>query len=103
MLHKCIYIYEGFPDGSDGKESAFNTGDLRSIPGSRRSPGEGNGCPLQHSRLENSMNRGAWWATVSGVTIESDTTERRTLYLGHTHTWTPPTHLIMVPSLNSLL
>ena len=41
--------------------------DLSSIPGSRRSPGEGNGNPFQYSCLENSMDRGAWWATVDGV------------------------------------
>ena len=57
----------GFPGGSDGKESACNAGDLGSIPGSGRSPGEGNGNPLQYSCLENGMDRGAWWATVHGV------------------------------------
>ena len=57
----------GFPDGSDGKESACNAGDLDSIPGSGRSPGEGNGCLLQYSCLENSMDRGAWRSTVHGV------------------------------------
>ena len=55
-----------FPDGSAGKESAYSAGDLGSIPGSGRSPGEGNGCPLQCSGLENSMDRGAWRATVHG-------------------------------------
>ena len=54
----------GFPDGSDGKESACSVGDLGLIPGSERPPGEGNGSPLQYSCLENSMDRGAWWATV---------------------------------------
>ena len=49
-----------FPDGSDGKESAWNMRDLGSIPGSGRSPGEGNGNPLQYSCLENSMDRRAW-------------------------------------------
>ena len=58
----------GFPGGSDGKASARNVGDLGLIPGSGRSPGEGNGNPLQYSCLENSMDRGAWWATVHGVT-----------------------------------
>ena len=48
-----------FPGGSDGKASARNAGDLGSIPGSGRSPGEGNGNPLQYSCLENSMDRGA--------------------------------------------
>ena len=49
-----------FPGGSDDKESACNAGDLSLIPGLRRSPGEGNGYPLQYSCLENSMDRGAW-------------------------------------------
>ena len=57
-----------FPGGSDGKVSAYNAGDLGSIPGSGRSPGEGNGNPLQYSCLENPMDGGAWWATVHGVT-----------------------------------
>ena len=58
---------KGFPAGSDSRESACNAGDLGSIPGSERSPGEGNGNPLQYSCLENSMNRGIWHATVQGV------------------------------------
>ena len=57
-----------FPDGSDGKESACNVGDLGSIPGLESSPGEGNGYPLQYSCLGNSMDRGAWRATVHGAT-----------------------------------
>ena len=57
-----------FPGGSDGKASAYNVGDLGSIPRSGRSPGEGNGNPLKHSCLENSMDRGTWQATVHGVT-----------------------------------
>ena len=52
-----------FPGGSEIKASASNTGDLGSIPGSGRSPGEGNGNPLQYSCLENAMDRGAWWVT----------------------------------------
>ena len=55
------------PSGSDSKESACNVGDPGSIPGSGRSPGKGNGNPLQYSCLESSMNRAAWWATVCGV------------------------------------
>ena len=51
----------------NGKESACNVGDLGLIPGSGRSPAEGNGNSLQYSCLENSMDRGAWWATVRGV------------------------------------
>ena len=57
----------GFPGGSDGKASACNVGDPGSIPGSGRSPGEGNGNPLQDSCLGNPMDRGAWWTTVHGV------------------------------------
>ena len=59
---------EGLPCGSDSKVSACNVGDPGSIPGSGRSPGEGNGNPLQYSCLENSKDWGAWWATVHGVT-----------------------------------
>ena len=66
---------EGFPGSSDGKASAYNTGDLGSIPGLGRSPGEGNGTPLQYSCLKNPMDQGAWWATVH-VVAESDTTEQ---------------------------
>ena len=61
------YSDTGVPGGSDGKASACNEGDLDSIPGSGRSPEEGNGTPLQYSCLENPMDRGAWWATVHGV------------------------------------
>ena len=57
----------GFPGGSKVKASACNAGDLGSIPGLGRSPGEGNGNPLQYSCLENPMGGGAWWATVHGV------------------------------------
>jgi hypothetical protein len=55
-----LYISVGFPGGSDGKESACNAGDLSSIPGLGRSPGEGNDNPPQYSCLENPMDRGAW-------------------------------------------
>ena len=57
----------GFPGGSEVKASACHAGDLGSIPGLGRSPGEGNGNPLQYSCLENPMDGGAWWATVHGV------------------------------------
>ena len=57
----------GSPGGSDGKESACNAGDPGSIPGWGRSPGEGNGYPLQYSSLENPMDTGAWQAIVHGV------------------------------------
>ena len=56
-----------FPGGSVIKASACNVGDPGSIPGSGRSPGEGNGNPLQYSCLENPMEEGAWWATVHRV------------------------------------
>ena len=59
---------ESFPGGSDSKEYACSVGDLSSIPGLGRFPGEGNGNPLQYSGLENSMDRGAWQAIVHGVT-----------------------------------
>ena len=62
-----IIFHWAFPGGSDGKVSAYNAGDLGSIPGSGRSPGAGNGNPFQYSCLENPMDRGAWWARVRGV------------------------------------
>ena len=65
---------KGSPGGSDGKESACNIGDPGSIPGSGRSPGERNGNPLQYSCMENSMDRGTWWATAHGAS-DLDTTE----------------------------
>ena len=57
----------GFPGGSDCKEFACNAGDPGLVPGLGRSPGRGHGNPLQYSCLENSMGRGAWWATVHRV------------------------------------
>ena len=78
FLLLCIFrflsasVILSFPGGSDGKESACNTGGLTSIPGLGRSLGEGNGYPLQYSRLQNPMDRGTWWAVV----VESDMTER---------------------------
>ena len=64
-----IYIWynRGFPDGSDGKESTCNAGDISLIPASGRSPGKGSGNSLQYSCLENSMDRGAWQTIVHGV------------------------------------
>ena len=55
------------PGGSDSKASAYNLGDLGSVPGLGRSPGEGNGNSLQYWCLENLLDGGAWWATVHGV------------------------------------
>ena len=82
MIGTCLYndVKRGFPRGSDSKESACNAGDLVSIPGSGRFSGEGNGNTLQYSCLGNPMDRGAWQATVHGVS-ESDMTE-------HVHTKT---------------
>ena len=71
-----MYVVTSFPSGSDSKESACSAGDLGSFPGLGRSPGEVNGNILQYSCLENSMDRGAWWATVHGVAKSRDTTER---------------------------
>ena len=56
------------------KNPPANSGNLNAIPGSRRSPGEGNGKSLQYSCLGNPMDRGVWWAMVHGVTKESGTT-----------------------------
>ena len=65
----CIYTYTlGFPVGSDSKESSCSVEDLGLMPWLGRSPGKGNSYPLQSSCLENSMDRGAWWATVHRVT-----------------------------------
>jgi len=59
-MGKVMHVWVGFTGGSEGKASACNVGDLSSIPGSGRSPGEGNGNSLQYSCLENSMDKGAW-------------------------------------------
>jgi len=64
----------GLPWWFTGKESTCNAGDMGSIPKLARFPGEGKGNPLQHSWLGNPIGRGAWWATVHGVTKESHTT-----------------------------
>ena len=66
---------QGFPGGSEGKVSACNAGDPGSVPGSGRSPGEGDGNPLRYSCMENPMDGEAWQATVHAVT-ESEMTEQ---------------------------
>ena len=71
-------INRGFPGGSDSKESACSAGDSGSIPGLGTFPGEGNDNPLQYSCLENSMDKGAWWASDHRVAKSWDTTERLT-------------------------
>ena len=63
----CALSYTGLPQRLSSKESSCNAGDAGLIPGSRISPGEGNGNLLQYSCLEHSMDRGAWWAAVHGV------------------------------------
>ena len=75
----------GLSRGSDGQESTCSVGDRASIPGSGRSPGEGNGNALQYSCLENSVDRGAWWAAVDGGCKKSEMTERLSISLSHTH------------------
>ena len=82
-----------FPGGSGGKESACNAGDLGSIPGAGISPGEGNGYPIQYSCLENSMNRGAWQATVHGIRKLDTTESTHTIgALSSTNTIAPSRH-----------
>ena len=61
------HLVQGFPGGSAVKNPPANAGDVASISGQGRSPGEGNGNPLQYSCLGNPMDRGAWWVTVQGV------------------------------------
>ena len=72
----------GFPGSSVGKESAHNAGDQSLIPGSGRSLGEGNGNPLQYSCLRNAMDRGAWRATIRGITREghNSVTEQQQIF-----------------------
>ena len=60
-------MQKAFPGGSDSKASAYNAGDPASIPGSGRSPGEGNGNSFQYPCLENLLDGEAWWASVHGV------------------------------------
>ena len=79
ILSQCVH------GGSDGKESACNTGDPGSIPGSRRSTGGGNGYPLQYSCLESSVDRGAQRAIVHGVSKESEMTEQLNTFVFHFH------------------
>ena len=76
LLTSSLFFYAsmGFPGGLVIKNPPANAGDLGSIPGLRRSPGEGNGYPLQYSCLENPMDRGALLAIVCGVTKELDMT-----------------------------
>ena len=74
-LYFLVFVRMGFPGSSDGKASAYNVGDPGSIPGSGRSPREGNGNPLQYSCLENPMDGGAWGGYSPWGRKESDKTE----------------------------
>ena len=67
QFNNFLSRYSGFPGSSDTKEYGCHVGDLGLIPGSGRSPGEGNGYPVQYSFLENSVGRGTWWAIVHEV------------------------------------
>ena len=85
-------LQRGFPGASASKESACSAGDPGSISGLGRSPGEGNGNPLQYSCLENRMGRGAWRATIHGV-AESDMTENAFTFISQLSTTEPGTHI----------
>ena len=86
-LGPSSHTYRGIPWWLGSKVYACSVGDPGSIPGSGRSPGDGNGNPLQYSCLENPVDRGAWRATVHGV-AESDMTEQLTpFYILRTFTW----------------
>ena len=85
-----------FPGSSDGKASIYNAGDLGSIPGLGRSPGEGNGNPLQDYCLENPMDRGAWQATVHGVA------KSQTRLSDFTHSLTPSLPSLWQPLIFSI-
>ena len=86
--------YQGCPAGSGGKESACNAGDLHSIPGSGRSPGEGHGDQLQYSCLENPMARGAWQGTVHGSQRVGQDWATNTHSLSHTNSSRSPRHTL---------
>ena len=77
LLEPSHALILGLPQKLSGKESTCNEGDLNSVPGLGRSPGEGHGNPLQYSCLGNPMDRGAWWVAVHGVAKVLDMTEQQ--------------------------
>ena len=94
----------GFPGSSDGKESACNAGNLGLIPGLGRSPGEGNGNPFQYSCLGNSMDRGAWRATVQGsqrVRHDGGTNTSTTWLLAPGSGMIMPRNIVLPPTLRA--
>ena len=92
-IYTNLWMWLGLPGGSDGKESACNAGDPGSVPGSGGSPGEGNGNPLQYSCLENSMDRGSWWATVFGLQSQTRLSDYHYYYCKCDHWLTGLLHL----------
>ena len=102
-LLNMLFIFVYFPHSLVGKESACNAGNPGLIPGLGRSPGEGNGSPLQYSCLENPMGRGAWWAMVHGdtrvghdlATKPPTTTTTKTFLLGLIKAWKDFTFNVM--------
>ena len=98
LMHESLMQEsQGSPGGSEIKASACNAGNLGSIPGLGRSPGEGNGNALQYSCLDNPMHRGPWWATVHGVarsqTRLSDQTTTTQPFTRGTAATPPPAHV----------
>ena len=75
-VYLCCILDSGLPWWLSGKDPPANAGDMGLIPGSGRPPGEGNGNTIQYSCLGNTMDRGAWWATVHGIAKELDITQR---------------------------
>ena len=96
----CDFPLSFFLGDSDGKGSTCSAGDLDLIPGPGRSPGEGNGYPLQYSCLDISTERGAWQATAHGSGKESETTERITLSSIFYTIYTIPQGITKVPTLS---
>ena len=93
VIAPAMYILDwGFPGGSNSKKSTCNAGDPGSVLGSRRSPGEGNGNPLQYSCLEKPMDRGAWRATVHRVTKSRTRLKWPTTHAPYTRAYPGPSY-----------